>query len=1325
MSLHKLSAGDGYTYLTRQVAAGDDTNRGYGTLASYYEQKGESPGVWLGSGLDSLGGGVPEFLVVGTVTEEQMTALFGEGRHPNADVIERRMQREGVQGPALDRSTKLGHAYHLFVPSEFQTVLAVRYREHNAALGERSNAAIPAGERARIRTELAREWFCAEHGRDALDAREFTSYLTRVSRPARVPVAGYDLTFSPVKSVSALWAIAPRELAETIAACHDEAVRDTIGWLEKHSAYTRRGTNGIAQVDTTGLIAAAFTHRDSRAGDPDLHTHVAVSNKVCTVDGRWLSLDGRALYRNKVAASEHYNTRLEALLTERVWVRFADRGDAANGKREVREIVGIDRGLLRAWSSRRGDIEAELAVLAHRFQDEHSRPPTVVERQELAQQATLSTREAKHAPRAEAEQRRTWKADASEILGGAEKVDALVRRIIEHAPAPAPAPTPTVGVEVIAEQVIATVQASRATWQEHHVRAEAERACRRLAAVPDFLVDAVTDRALSPTNSVLLTIPPVIDEPTELRRADGSSVYEVAGTRRYTSAAILEAERRILEEAACQDFRVIENETVALALLEAVANGVRLGPDQAEMVRQLATSGARVQLALAPAGSGKTVTLRTLAEAWAADANTVVGLAPTAAAARVLREELGDSVTATDTLAKLVHALTTDRPVPDWVEAIGSGSLVIVDEAGMAGTLELAAVIEFAVGRGASVRLVGDDRQLAAVGAGGVLRDIDRTHGAVTLSEVRRFTRADGSTNHAEAAASLAIRRGDPTGLGYYLDRGRIHVGDDTTTADQAFAAWSADRCAGLDTLLIASTNEQARGLNLRAQAARLAAAAVPSEPRVTLADGTMVSAGDTIITRRNDRRLTLSATDWVANGDRWTVTSVRTDGALEVSHAQSRRRVTLPADYVAQHIQLGYACTVHAAQGQTVDTSHTVVTGTESRQLLYVALTRGWHANHLYLDASVSCDDEIPYADAVRPLTAIEILTRVVARDDSAVSTTSVRREERDPVPLLRKACAEYLDTLGVAAESILGPDGLGQIEARAEATVPGITDCPAWPALNSQLQLVVLDGIDADQLLRDEAMLVRRDRANDIAAILASRLEARQRATGPLPWLPPVPHQLTEDDFWGRYFDRRHELIQRQGSAVRAAATNWTPRTAPAWAVPTLNDPDLTRDLATWRAAREIPDTDLRPTGPSANDRVGNRLQKRLDRGVAEAGGLQKTLEPAAAHLAETIHPGITADPQWPTLARQMAAADRAGINHAELRRNATDRPLPIEQPAAALAYRLIDAIGERPTSAPVQPPKPVPPRAYEPTPRPTPPLDRARTAGLALTTRPGPRR
>jgi len=383
----------------------------------------------------------------------------------------------------------------------------------------------------------------------------------------------------------------------------------------------------------------------------------------------------------------------------------------------------------------------------------------------------------------------------------------------------------------------------------------------------------------------------------------------------------------------------------------------------------------------------------------------------------------------------------------------------------------------------------------------------------------------------------------------------------------------------------------------------------------------------------------------------------------------------------------------------------------------------RTWPGRTLKKLAVTGCN-AVLHADAIRPPTAIEVLTRVVERDDSAISANSTRREERDPVPLLRKACAEYLDALAVAAESVLGPETLAQIEAHAVATVPGITDYPAWPALNAQLQRLALDGADVYQVLRDEAMLVRRDCTREVAAILASRLDANQRETGPLPWLPPVPRQLAEDDFWGRYFDRRHELIERHGSAVRADATSWTPETAPAWAVPRLSDPSLTRDLAVWRAARDVPDTDLRPTGPPANDRAGGYVQRRLDRRVAQAGELQTTHEPAAARLAEAIHPGITADPQWPTLARQIAAADEAGIDRAELRRIATGRPLPIEAPAAALAYRLIDAIGDRPAAA-AKLSKPAAPRRYDPAPLPNPPTNHPRLDSLGPASRPGPRR
>ena len=170
---------------------------------------------------------------------------------------------------------------------------------------------------------------------------ELSGFVAQQSRPDSSAVAGFDLTFSPVKSVSTLWAVAPRELSERIEAAHDAAVTRTLEFLQSEAGYTRVGARGVAQVNIRGLVAARFTHRDSRAGDPDLHTHVAVSNKVQTLDGRWLALDARMLYRMTVAASEFYNTQLEAEVTTRVGGTFTER-DTPDGKRPIRELAGVD-----------------------------------------------------------------------------------------------------------------------------------------------------------------------------------------------------------------------------------------------------------------------------------------------------------------------------------------------------------------------------------------------------------------------------------------------------------------------------------------------------------------------------------------------------------------------------------------------------------------------------------------------------------------------------------------------------------------------------------------------------------------------------------------------------------------------------------------------------------------------------------------------------------------------------------------------------------------------------------------------------------------------
>ena len=249
--------------------------------------------------------------------------------------------------------------------------------------------------------------FTAEFGRPPDGARELAGTIARYSRDAVTTVAGFDLTFSPPKSVSALWAVADPQVAARIEVAHQQAVTTALRYVEQHLLFAREGTRGVRQVDVEGMVAAAFTHRDTRAGDPDLHTHVAVANKVRTrVSGKWLSIDARVLYKGMVSVSETYNTALYKLL-ERQGFSFADRPQSPRdaGKRPVRELVGVPPELNERWSTRRSDIEARRQELVAGFQREHHRPPSTIESIKLAQQATLETRDAKHEPRSLADQR--------------------------------------------------------------------------------------------------------------------------------------------------------------------------------------------------------------------------------------------------------------------------------------------------------------------------------------------------------------------------------------------------------------------------------------------------------------------------------------------------------------------------------------------------------------------------------------------------------------------------------------------------------------------------------------------------------------------------------------------------------------------------------------------------------------------------------------------------------------------------------------------------------------------------------------------------------
>jgi hypothetical protein len=529
------------------------------------------------------------------------------------------------------------------------------------------------------------------------------------------------------------------------------------------------------------------------------------------------------------------------------------------------------------------------------------------------------------------------------------------------------------------------------------------------------------------------------------------------------------------------------------------------GRCEVALVRQLATSGAWLQLAIAPAGAGKTTAMRTLAAAWTEAGGTVIGFAPSAAAAAQLRDQINAH---TDTLAKLTWSLD-HHDLPCWIGSIGPSTLVVIDEAGMADTVSLDAAVHFIVGRGGSVRLVGDDQQLAAIGAGGVLRDIAHTHGAVRLTELHRFT------DPAESAATLALRDGRPEALGFYLDQRRVHVGDLTALTEDVFSAWQTDRSSGLDAIMLAPTRELVSQLNQRARAHRLGAEPDSNQRDAwrlaMLADGNPASAGELVITRTNNRTLRTTATDWVKIGDRWTVLKISRSGDLTVRHSRNGRTVRLPAAYAAESVELGYATTVHTAQGVTADTMHGLLAGEESRQQLYTMLTRGRIANHLYLQVVGDGDPHsLIRPETVHPSTPTDLLEQILARDDAPRSATTLERDQHDPAVRLADAAARYVDALHVAAEDVAGREIVESLDIAADRAVSSLTGEPAWPTLRAHLLLLAAHGVDPVAQLAAAAGSRELNSADDRAAVLDWRLDdtgLRNAGPGPLPWLPGIP--------------------------------------------------------------------------------------------------------------------------------------------------------------------------------------------------------------------------
>ena len=1314
MSLHKLNAGDGYTYLTRQVATVDSTELGYSSLGDYYAAKGEAPGVWIGAQASEMG------LAGTTVTEQQMKNLFGQGLHPDAD----RLQAQALADlpttgnkrdhqRTVDAAGRLGSKFPVFQASpQWHENLAAAYQKYNLNRDQPKGERVPDEAKQSIRTAVATAMFAKDYGRDPRHDHELAGFIARQSRPSSSAVAGFDLTFSPVKSVSTLWAIAPPEVAAKIEAAHQAAVQGTLEWLETEAGYTREGTAGVSQIRIKGFLATAFTHRDSRAGDPDLHTHVAVSNKVQTPDGRWLALDARMLYRYNVPASEQYNLLLEAEITERVGGKFTERGDAGDGKREIRELAGVPDSLNHYFSSRAVMIDARRAELVAQFQLDHGRVPTAIERIQLSQTANLATRQAKHEPMSLAEQRQLWQSYPDDICP--DTPAEIVADVLGHTGDYAEV-TPDL-VADLSSRVIDVVAAGRAQWRENNLSAEARRQAKAAGVHPAQTADlatVLTEAATGIDHSIPIGIDTEIDQPipAALLDVDGKAVFRMAKGQLYTSRQILDAESRIVAAAGHADAWTLSDTDVQIAQLEWSANnqGRTLNTGQAAMVAQVATSGRRLQLLFGPAGTGKTTSLAVLARAVQSRGITVLGLAPQASAAR----ELGAAIPGitSDTLHKLTHTLTHVEPGSwdRWIAGIDVNTLVIIDEAGLAGTRELDIAVGHVTNLGGRVLLVGDDRQRAASGAGGVLRDIESSHGALMLDEVMRFQdRGVPGAGGLQGSATLAVRTGDPSAVGYYTDRGLIRAATPDTVTGQVYAGWAADITAGADSVMIAPTLDMVSELNTRARVdriARITAAGGTPGPERDLQRGEKVSAGDLIVTKKNKRTLSLGGTDFVRNNYRWTVQQVHRDGSITATELTRGVTRTLPAWYVDKGwVRLGYAHTEASVQGMTVGTAgrvgtaHTVFTDKTNRNELYTSGSRATDRTTFYGVVPGAGDThEVTTPDAVSPQTVVEMFAAVLGRDGSDRSATTTLRETADPAFGLGapgNAANAYAHAIVTGCVDLVGEQQLARLTEIAEVIVPGVTTAPAWETLRGHLAGIAAAGGDpAMRLTRAAGPGTRELRtAADVAAVVDYRLDPtgnHSLGEGPLPWLPKIPARLADLPTWDRYLPARQELVTDLAQQIRDRAFSWTLEDTPAWAVPYLSSRDLVADLAVWRAAHTVPDTDLRPAGPTPT-RLTLRTwhRKFVDQAVTVAGDPTHGADRWARHLTEQHNlTAITADDYFPVLAARLALADTAGIDvPALLRRAIKDgNPLPVEAPAKALWWRLETHLGS-PTGHPL---------------------------------------
>ena len=751
-----------------------------------------------------------------------------------------------------------------------------------------------------------------------------------------------EMVVNAPKSLSIAAALHP-EVSDAFELAQQDAVGEIQRWLAQHSV-TRVGPRGKQEVvPVEQLQTVAVSHRSSRAGDPRRHIHFQIGTRVWAA-GKWRALDTAALFKQQ-GAIRALGTAVIAAHPELAEVldRHGLTLDPVSG-----EVVEIER--FNGVMSKRGEqVRKHLERLEAEWEAAHpgeAMGPVVSAR--LAAKAWAYERPAKKPTTLREEH--AWVTELRDAGYDPETLRRPVRRV--------PASLDDLSVQTVASRALDRCAAGGSAWTRHTVQEHATRIMTEygVQAAPEEIREFLRIATALAMEDCLSILPHGAPTPEHVAH--------------LTSLRVVQAETELRDILTA---RVPKREPRHPDVRDAArARGLDAGQERAAAA--VASSDPLV-IVEGAAGAGKTTMLGVAIEVAAQHGRASRVVAPTLRAAQVAHDELGVPATS---VAALVHAhgwrWNSDgvwtRLVPGDTDSetgrtyrgpskdarLARGERVIVDEAGMLDQDTAIALLTVTAEAGATVALVGDRAQLAAVGRGGVLDMAAHIRGRTfDMAEVHRFT------DPAYAEVTLRMRDGRDPGevFDQLASLGLIRLHESGDEAREHIAQERQDGEA-----VTVSTNDEARTINARIREERVSQGVVDDTTTVYGNDGLPIGAGDVIQTRKNN------ADVGVANRQQWVVQRVEDDGAVSVREAGSGRKrqrtVRLPAEYVAEHAHLSYAVTAYGVQGATVAGSHTILTDATSAAGVYVGMTRGRESNVLHVVAGNLTDARAQFIEAM-----------------------------------------------------------------------------------------------------------------------------------------------------------------------------------------------------------------------------------------------------------------------------------------------------------------------------------------------------------------------